>query len=106
MGRLEEPQILLDMLWLALDVSFVAGAGWIPQQLCSTCQDGTGGAGMAGRTGGQSCLGGSWKAKETPAGSGASQVRAELLPGEGLSGLQQGVKFTLGAGQDQGRAVG
>lgn len=44
MGRLEEPQILLDMLWLALDVSFVAEAGWIPEQLRSTRRDGTGGA--------------------------------------------------------------
>lgn len=47
MGRLEVPQILLDMLWLSLDVLFVAGAGWIPQQLCSTRREGTGGAGMA-----------------------------------------------------------
>lgn len=101
MGRLEEPQILLDMLRLPLDVSFGAGAGCIPRQLCSTHRDGTGGDGVAGasREDRRSILFG-WllESQGKAAGSAASQVRAELLPGEGLSGLQQG------RGQTQGEA--
>lgn len=115
MGRLEEPQILLDMLWLALDVPFVAGAGWIPRQLCCTRRAGTGGAGVAGASRRPVLVEGllerqgkaSWKwcrqgqGRAAPWG-GSVWASVRLDSGSG----KPGIKFTVGSGQDQGRTGG
>lgn len=113
-GRLEEPQILLDMLWLALEVSSVAGAEWIPQQLWN----GTEGLGWQGQQRGQEAnpnFMAPGKPRKQQLEVEQARSGQSCSPGRVCTSAREswdsergkpGMKFTPGTGQDQGRAAG